>query len=99
MQPNVKLRRYAGGIGNLRGEDMNLMPAPDHFFHQINRLRRSPARRRKERLVRQKGYAQGRVWFHNEQTLFNFDKRLQSQFHFPGMKSLSRRAKSFDNGG
>ncbi len=52
MKPDLEHFFNIQSIVNLGAKNMDLMPAPDKFFDQVECLRRAAAGRRKERLVR-----------------------------------------------
>jgi len=57
------------GFGDLRAKNVDFMAAPDHFFDQINGLRRAAAGRRIKRFVRQKRDTQRELGFVHGMTL------------------------------
>ena len=80
MQADAKFPFDVLRFGDLGTKDVHLVAAPDHFFNEINRFRRTAAGGRKERFVGQERHAQRRTRFGHAPTLGTFAARLQSQF-------------------
>ena len=81
-------------FGNLRAKDVDFVAAPDHFFDEINGLRRTAAGRRIKRFVGQKRDTQRRLGFAHAMTLCNFARPVQSQFAPAAAKSWTSTAKT-----
>jgi len=78
MQMDAEFFFDGFGFGDLRAKNVDFVAAPDHFFDQINGLRRAAAGRWIKRFMGQKRDTQREFGFAHAMTLCNFGRAIQS---------------------